>query len=65
MMDTRQDLITYLVNEAEYEPEELQELEPEELIDKFLMWNGIIGFTNDIINAVKAAYKSTSNPTQS
>ena len=64
-MDTRQDLITYLVNEAEYEPEELQELEPEELIDKFLMWNGIIGFTNDIINAVKAAYKSTSNATQS
>lgn len=64
-MDTRQDLITYLVNEAEYEPEELQELEPEELIDKFLMWNGIIGFTNDIINAVKAAYKSTSNTTQS
>lgn len=56
-MDTRQDLITYLVNEAEYEPEEL--------IDKFLMWNGIIGFTNDIINAVKAAYKSTSNTTQS
>lgn len=64
-MDTRQDLITYLVNEAEYEPEELQELEPEKLIDKFLMWNGIIGFTNDIINAVKAAYKSTSNTTQS
>lgn len=64
-MDTRQDLITYLVNEAEYEPEELQKLEPEELIDKFLMWNGIIGFTNDIINAVKAAYKSTSNTTQS
>lgn len=64
-MDTRQDLITYLVNEAEYEPEELQELEPEELIDKFLMWNGIIGFTHDIINAVKAAYKSTSNTTQS
>lgn len=64
-MDTRQDLITYLVNDAEYEPEELQELEPEELIDKFLMWNGIIGFTNDIINAVKAAYKSTSNTTQS
>lgn len=64
-MDTRQDLITYLVNEAEYEPEELQELEPEELIDKFLMWNGIIGFTKDIINAVKAAYKSTSNTTQS
>ena len=64
-MDTRQDLITYLVNEAEYEPEELQELEPEDLIDKFLMWNGIIGFTNDIINAVKAAYKSTSNATQS
>lgn len=64
-MDTRQDLITYLVNEAEYKPEELQELEPEKLIDKFLMWNGIIGFTNDIINAVKAAYKSTSNTTQS
>ena len=64
-MDTRQDLITYLVNDAEYEPEELQELEPEEMIDKFLMWNGIIGFTNDIINAVKAAYKSTSNTTQS
>ena len=64
-MDTRQDLITYLVNEAEYEPEELQELEPEELIDKFLVWNGIFGFTNDIINAVKAAYKSTSNTTQS
>ncbi len=58
-MDTRQDLITFLVNEAEYEPEELQELEPEELIDKFLMWNGIIGFTNEIINAVKAAYNTT------
>lgn len=64
-MNTRQDLINYLVNEADYEPEELQGLEPEELIDKFLMWNGIISFTNDIINAVKAAYKLTSNTTQS
>ena len=53
---TQDDLRDYLVTEAEYDVEEAENLNGYELIQAWLEWNGIIGFTSDILDVVAAAY---------
>ncbi len=53
----KNDLMKYLVEEAGYRESIVNEMDAEELLDAYLMYNGIIGYTDDIINAVKAAFE--------
>lgn len=53
---TQDDLRDYLVTEAEYDVEEAENLNSYELVQAWLEWNGIIGFTSDILDVVAAAY---------
>lgn len=53
---TQDDLRDYLVTEAEYDVEEAENLNSYELVMAWLEWNGIIGFTSDILDVVAAAY---------
>lgn len=53
---TKEELKAYLVSE-EAETEETVELMSNwDLFDRFLTWNGLIGWTDDIIDAYKAAF---------
>lgn len=51
-MMTKDDIISVLIDEAEYDEQEVMEMSNYELIDKWLTWEGIIGYTEDIISAV-------------
>lgn len=57
-MKTLEDLKDYLIEEADYELTQLNNMTREELFDAYLTWNGIIGYTWDIIEAYKAAFLS-------
>lgn len=46
----------YLIEEAEYEPEYIEDLSDKDLLDHYLQYIGVVGFTSDIINAVASAY---------
>lgn len=50
-------LKNYLVDEAEYTIEEVEDMDSYDLVNAYLRWNGIINYTDDIINVVFAAYK--------
>ena len=54
---TKEELKTYLVEEAEYDDYEVNGMTPAELVDAYLAWNGIRHFTDDILKVVKAAYE--------
>lgn len=51
-MMTKDDIINVLIDEAEYDEQEVMEMSNYELIDNWLTWEGIIGYTEDIISAV-------------
>ena len=53
---TKGELQNYLIEEAEYEEEEVLAMSDYELVDNYLIYNGIIGYTGDIIDVIKAAY---------
>lgn len=57
-MKTLEDLKNYLIEEADYELTQLNNMTREELFDAYLTWNGIIGYTQDIMEAYKAAFLS-------
>lgn len=59
-METLEDLKNYLIEEAEYKPTEVNNMTPEELFEAYLTWNGIIGYTQDIMEAYEAAFLSPS-----
>ena len=59
-MKTLEDLKNYLIEEAEYKPTKVNNMTREELFDAYLTWNGIIGYTQDIMDAYKAAFLSPS-----
>lgn len=59
-MKTLQDLKNYLIEEADYELIQVNNMTREELFDAYLTWNGIIGYTQDIMDAYKAAFISPS-----
>lgn len=57
-MKTLEDLKDYLIEEADYDLTQLNNMTREELFDAYLTWNGIIGYTQDIMEAYKAAFLS-------
>ena len=56
-MKTKQDIIDYLVRESDgqWKEEELQKRDGFGLVEAYLEWEGIIGYTTDIINVVRAS----------
>ena len=52
-------IIEYLVDESEgeYTREELEAMSKRDLLDAYLTWEGIIGFTDDIIEHIEAIYE--------
>jgi len=54
---TKEQLKSYLVEEAEYEQYVIDSMTAAELVDAYLAWNGIRHFTDDILKIVKAAYE--------
>ena len=54
MRDLREN--KYLEPDDESRDKEILELEGEEFLDAWLTWNGICGFTRDIIEAIYYAY---------
>lgn len=60
-MKTLEDLKNYLIEEADYELIQVNNMTREELFDAYLTRktrNGIIGYTQDIMEAYKAAFLS-------
>lgn len=53
----KEDLKLYLVEEAEYTEDDVNCMTAAELVDAYLGWNGIINWTDDILQVVKAAYE--------
>lgn len=53
---TKEELKEYLVYEAEYSQEEVDNISNYELVDNYLTYEGIIGYTQDILDAVAAAF---------
>lgn len=51
---TRAELEEYLIDEAEYDVDEISEMSNRGLLNAWLTYNGIIGFTDDIIDVVVA-----------
>lgn len=52
----KEDLKQYLIDEAEYNAEDVERMECFELLDNYLSYNGIIGYTEDICHVVMAAF---------
>ena len=50
------ELKDYLIDEAELRAEYVNDLEPRGLVNEYLKYNGIIGYTDDIINVIINAY---------
>lgn len=55
------DLQSYLVDEADFDVDEVLEMSPFDLVDEWLIYNGIIGYTSNIIDVVKAAFEDENN----
>lgn len=49
-------MMEYLVEEAEYSESEVAEMTNTELLDHWLEYNGICGYTNDIKEVVSAVF---------
>jgi hypothetical protein len=52
----KNELMEYLVTEAEYSENEVAEMTNTELVDHWLEYNGICGFTENIKEVVEAAF---------
>lgn len=46
----------YLIDEAEFSPEEVEEMTNSELIDKWLIYEGLIGYTSEILDTIEEVY---------
>ena len=53
---TKEQLKNYLIKEAKWDADEVMNATPYGLVKGYLEWNGIIGYTIDIINVIEAAY---------
>lgn len=58
---TKDELKDYLVYEAEHSDEEVESMTDFELVDAYLTWNGILGFTEDIVDVVRHAFGDMSD----
>lgn len=56
---TTDELKSYLVDEAEYEAESVESMTKSELLDAYLQYEGIIGYTYDILDIVENLYNVT------
>lgn len=56
---SKEEIIDYLIDESEgdYTREELEEMSKLQLLDAYLTWEGVIGFTEDIIEHIEAIYE--------
>lgn len=54
--DQKKLLQNCLVCDCEYPLEVIAEMTPRQKVNAWLIWNGIQGFTDDILDAVSAAY---------
>jgi len=54
-MTNKEDLKTYLIEEAEINPNWVNRATPYQLVDAYFKYQGIIGFTDDIFAVVGAA----------
>ena len=56
---SKEEIIEYLIDESEgvYTREELEAMSKVQLLDAYLTWEGIIGFTDDIIEHIEAIYE--------
>ena len=54
--DQKELLQDCLYNNCEYPLEVIAEMTPRQKVNAWLIWNGIQGFTDDILDAVSAAY---------
>lgn len=52
----KNDLMEFLVEEAECNESEVAEMTNTELLDNWLMYNGIFGYTEDIKEVIEAAF---------
>lgn len=52
----KNDLMEFLVVEAECNESEVAEMTDTELLDNWLMYNGIFGYTEDIKDVIEAAF---------
>ena len=50
------ELQDYLIEEAEYNEERVKRMSKYQLVDAYLKYNGIIGYTRDILEVVECAY---------
>lgn len=56
MTYTTKDLDDYLQEEAEYSSEQVKLMTPFDKVNAYLQWNGIIGYTPEILAVTFAAY---------
>ena len=47
---TKEELKDYLISEAEYTQEEVDNMSDRDLFDKYLIYEGVINFTDEIID---------------
>lgn len=52
----KDELKQYLIDEAEYTESEVNEMDSTELLDSWLQYNDIIGYTDDIKDVIEAAF---------
>ena len=55
----KEELKDYLIEEAEMSQAEVEDMTAFELIDSWLKYNGIIGYTGEILEVVQAATEVT------
>ncbi len=55
----KEELKDYLIEEAEMSQAEVEDMTAFELIDAWLKYNGIIGYTGEILEVVQAATEVT------
>lgn len=53
---TKDELKEYLVVSAEYTEEEVEQITDFKLVDAYLEYNGIVGYTTDIVDVVLHAF---------
>jgi len=56
---TREELQDYLIEEAELDEEEVLSMSDFELVDAYFTYNGVIGYTEDFLSVIGAAYDVT------
>lgn len=55
---TKEELKQYLINVAGKDPRLVNRMCDYSLFNSYLVWNGIYGFTQDIINVYEAAFNN-------